>query len=162
MAGSLSVLAAVALLSQHHTTIWSPTSNYSKAVLLAPFRSQGTPPGTAMPQGHVHHRSAPLVHSVLSLAINRGFMLQGVSTPASYPTSRLPILDNPALFEKLDSEALFFAFYHQPGSFQQYLAARELKRQSWRCVFLLLMPCPTQKSQDEIIFVHLMRPGTGA
>lgn len=40
--------------------------------------------------------------------------------------------DNPALFEKLDSEALFFSFYYQPGSYQQYLAARELKRQSWR------------------------------
>jgi NOT2 / NOT3 / NOT5 family len=36
------------------------------------------------------------------------------------------------LFEKLDSEALFFSFYYQPGSYQQYLAARELKRQSWR------------------------------
>lgn len=54
------------------------------------------------------------------------------AVPASYPTQKLPILDNPALFEKLDSEALFFAFYYQPGSLQQYLAARELKRQSWR------------------------------
>ena len=41
-------------------------------------------------------------------------------------------MDNPALFEKLDPEALFFAFYHQPATHQQYLAARELKRQSWR------------------------------
>jgi len=52
--------------------------------------------------------------------------------PASYPATRLPVLDNPALFERLDTEALFFAFYHQPGTHQQYLAARELKRQSWR------------------------------
>eukprot|EP00891_Asterochloris_glomerata_P001847 jgi/Astpho2/1847/gw1.00038.301.1_t len=44
----------------------------------------------------------------------------------------MPILDNPALFEKLDTEALFFAFYYQPGTYQQWLAARELKRQSWR------------------------------
>jgi len=55
-----------------------------------------------------------------------------VVVPASYPTTRLPVLDNPALFERLDTEALFFAFYHQPGTYQQYLAARELKRQSWR------------------------------
>ena len=55
-----------------------------------------------------------------------------VAVPASYPTTRLPVLDNPALFERLDTEALFFAFYHQPGTHQQYLAARELKRQSWR------------------------------
>ena len=52
--------------------------------------------------------------------------------PASYPTAKLQIVENPALFEKLETEALFFAFYYQPDSFQQYLAARELKRQSWR------------------------------
>jgi hypothetical protein len=52
--------------------------------------------------------------------------------PASYPTERVPIVQHPALFERLDTEALFFAFYYQPGSYQQYLAARELKRQSWR------------------------------
>ncbi|KAL3133154.1 hypothetical protein ABBQ38_007048 [Trebouxia sp. C0009 RCD-2024] len=52
--------------------------------------------------------------------------------PASYPQIKLPVLDNPALFEKLDTEALFFAFYYMPGTHQQYLAARELKRQSWR------------------------------
>lgn len=52
--------------------------------------------------------------------------------PASYPTEKAPIVQHPALFERLDTEALFFAFYYQPGSYQQYLAARELKRQSWR------------------------------
>ncbi len=55
-----------------------------------------------------------------------------VAPPPSYPTSRLPVFDNPALFEKLDSESLFFAFYQQPGSYQQYLAARSLKQQAWR------------------------------
>ena len=38
-----------------------------------------------------------------------------IVVPASYPATRLPVLDNPALFERLDTEALFFAFYHQPG-----------------------------------------------
>ena len=52
--------------------------------------------------------------------------------PPSYPEAKLPILDNPQLFEKLETEALFFAFYYQPDTYQQYLAARELKRQSWR------------------------------
>jgi len=27
---------------------------------------------------------------------------------------------------------LFFIFYYQQGTYQQYLAARELKKQSWR------------------------------
>ncbi|KAL1915697.1 uncharacterized protein VTP21DRAFT_6456 [Calcarisporiella thermophila] len=54
------------------------------------------------------------------------------STPASYPQQPLPIFDNPNLLEKLDIDTIFFIFYYQQGTFQQYLAARELKRQSWR------------------------------
>lgn len=30
----------------------------------------------------------------------------------------------PALFRKMDPEALFFAFYYQPETYQQYLAAQ--------------------------------------
>jgi CCR4-NOT transcription complex subunit 3 len=60
--------------------------------------------------------------------------------PPSYPTSLVdgngnnlyPVLENPALFERLDADALFFSFYHQQGTPQQYLAARELKRANWR------------------------------
>jgi len=55
-----------------------------------------------------------------------------VAAPSSYPSSRLPVFDNPALFEKLDPESLFFAFYQQPGTYQQCLAARSLKQQAWR------------------------------
>lgn len=51
---------------------------------------------------------------------------------ASFPTTPAPIVDNPALFERLDSDALFFSFYFQQGTRQQYLAARELKRANWR------------------------------
>jgi CCR4-NOT transcription complex subunit 3 len=41
------------------------------------------------------------------------------------------------LWERLGSDAygtdtLFFAFYYQQNSYQQYLAAKELKKQSWR------------------------------
>lgn len=54
--------------------------------------------------------------------------------PTPHPPSlqRPAIFDAPSLYEKLDAETLFFIFYHQPGSLQQYLAARELKRQAWR------------------------------
>ena len=63
-----------------------------------------------------------------------------VPIPPSYPTTLLdstgknlyPVLENQALFERLDADALFFAFYHQQGTPQQYLAARELKRANWR------------------------------
>lgn len=58
-------------------------------------------------------------------------------TPSSYPQTQAPIVDNPAFWERLGldplgTDALFFAFYYQQNTYQQYLAARELKRQSWR------------------------------
>ncbi|KAG6507346.1 hypothetical protein ZIOFF_032688 [Zingiber officinale] len=58
-------------------------------------------------------------------------------TPASYPQTQAPIIDNPAFWERsgldpMGTDALFFAFYYQQNTPQQYLAARELKRQSWR------------------------------
>ncbi|XP_047314642.1 general negative regulator of transcription subunit 3 isoform X2 [Impatiens glandulifera] len=58
-------------------------------------------------------------------------------TPASYPQVQAPIVNNPAFWERLGSDnygtdTLFFAFYHQQNSYQQYLAAKELKKQSWR------------------------------
>lgn len=61
-----------------------------------------------------------------------------VPTPSSYPQTQLPIFENPAFWERLGTEnnwgtdALFFAFYYQQNTYQQYLAARELKKQSWR------------------------------
>lgn len=52
--------------------------------------------------------------------------------PSYYPQTPLPVFDSAAIFEKLDIDTLFFIFYYQQGTYQQYLAARELKRQSWR------------------------------
>ncbi|KAL2650375.1 hypothetical protein R1flu_018503 [Riccia fluitans] len=54
------------------------------------------------------------------------------ATPASYPQLPAPIVENVALWERLDTDVLFFAFYYHQGTYQQFLAARELKKQSWR------------------------------
>ena len=54
------------------------------------------------------------------------------AAPPCYPSTPSPIFDNPAVFEKLGTDALFFIFYYAQGTYQQYLAARELKKQSWR------------------------------
>lgn len=54
------------------------------------------------------------------------------ATPQSFPSTPSTLFDNPAIFEKLGTDALFFIFYYQQGTYQQYLAARELKKQSWR------------------------------
>lgn len=58
-------------------------------------------------------------------------------TPPSYPQVQAPIVNNPAFWERVGIEqygtdTLFFAFYYQQNSYQQYLAAKELKKQSWR------------------------------
>ena len=54
------------------------------------------------------------------------------NVPSSYPTTPASIFENPAVFEKLGVDCLFFIFYYAQGTYQQYLAARELKKQSWR------------------------------
>jgi len=54
------------------------------------------------------------------------------NTPAYYPTMPPAILENPAIYERFEVDTLFFIFYYQPRTYAQYLAARELKRQSWR------------------------------
>jgi CCR4-NOT transcription complex subunit 3 len=36
------------------------------------------------------------------------------------------------LFDKLPMDSLFFAFYFQQGTYQQHLAAKQLKKHSWR------------------------------
>ncbi|XP_017247305.1 uncharacterized protein LOC108218731 isoform X2 [Daucus carota subsp. sativus] len=58
-------------------------------------------------------------------------------TPSSYPQVQAPIVNNPAFWERLGADnygtdTLFFAFYYQQNTYQQYLAAKELKKQSWR------------------------------
>ncbi len=53
-------------------------------------------------------------------------------TAPHYPQQPSPIFDNPALYAKLDVDTLFYIFYYQQGTYHQYLAAKELKKQSWR------------------------------
>jgi CCR4-NOT transcription complex subunit 3 len=59
-----------------------------------------------------------------------------IATPSSYPRSPRDIppgcqLDNPALFKRLDSDALFFTFYYGRDRLK-LLAANELHASSWR------------------------------
>ena len=52
--------------------------------------------------------------------------------PDYYPQTRSHIFDDPAHFGKIDPDTLFYIFYYQQGTYQQYLAAKSLKDQSWR------------------------------
>ena len=53
-------------------------------------------------------------------------------TPPHYPQEPSPIFNNPRLYERIDTDALFYSFYYRQGTFQQYLAAKALKANSWR------------------------------
>lgn len=53
----------------------------------------------------------------------------GVWLEQAYPT--VPLYAQAANFARFDLETLFFAFYYQQESYQQYLAAVELKKEAW-------------------------------
>ena len=54
-----------------------------------------------------------------------------IPPPPSYPSQKLQLFEAPMFFDTLDVESLMFAFYFQPASMQQFLAARSLKNKSW-------------------------------
>lgn len=53
-------------------------------------------------------------------------------TSGTYPQEPLPIFDDPRLYSRIDPDSLFYAFYYRQGTYQQFLAAKALKQQSWR------------------------------
>src|SRR3990167_2646943 len=53
-------------------------------------------------------------------------------TPNYYPSTPLTVFDNPEIYEKFDTDTLFFIFYYVQRQPQQYWAAKELKARSWR------------------------------
>jgi CCR4-NOT transcription complex subunit 3 len=56
------------------------------------------------------------------------------STPLYYPQEPLSIFDDPRLYDtgRIDTDTLFYLFYYRQGTYQQYLAAKALRNQSWR------------------------------
>lgn len=55
-----------------------------------------------------------------------------LNTPQYYPQEPSIIIDDPQLYSRIDTDTLFFIFYYRQGTYQQYLAAKSLKSQSWR------------------------------
>ena len=53
-------------------------------------------------------------------------------TPSYYPQSVPVASDTLDFFHRLSTETLFFIFYYLEGTKAQYLAAKALKKQSWR------------------------------
>ena len=48
-------------------------------------------------------------------------------TPPSFPKAPSPFIENTEMFDKFDVDTLFFVFYFQQGTYQQHLAAKQLK-----------------------------------
>lgn len=53
-------------------------------------------------------------------------------TPRFYPQEPSITIDDPSLYSKIDTDTLFYIFYYRQNTYQQYLAAKCLKSQSWR------------------------------
>lgn len=54
------------------------------------------------------------------------------STPRYYPQEPLHLLDDQQLYGRIDTDTLFYIFYYRQGTYEQFLAAKSLKSQSWR------------------------------
>ncbi len=55
-----------------------------------------------------------------------------IRTPPYYPQELNPVFDDPRLYSRIDPDTLFYVFYYKQETYQQYLAAKALKDQSWR------------------------------
>ena len=53
-------------------------------------------------------------------------------TPRYYPQEPFMTIDEPSLYGKIDTDTLFYIFYYRQNTYQQYMAAKSLKSQSWR------------------------------
>lgn len=123
----------------------------------APGQQQGTPPNALTPQSSTspgaQMSSAPSGLSQENMVIAQMLRHSYQCTPESVDMdkqSKTYVAQNPCqthptmpqqplsnseystIFERLPTDALFFAFYHQQDSYQQYLAARQLKQRAWR------------------------------
>ena len=54
------------------------------------------------------------------------------TTPRYYPQEPFMTIDDPSLYSKIDTDTLFYIFYYRQNTYQQYMAAKSLKSQSWR------------------------------
>ena len=54
------------------------------------------------------------------------------TTPTYYPQEPFSNVDDPSLYSKMDQDTLFYIFYYRQNTYQQYMAAKALKGQSWR------------------------------
>ncbi|KAI8500063.1 CCR4-NOT transcription complex, subunit 3 [Branchiostoma belcheri] len=84
--------------------------------------------GLGMLEASYHHMPHPSDSEKLRQYLPRN----PCPTPPYYPQHPLPHSDSLEFFTRLSTETLFFIFYYLEGTKAQYLAAKALKKQSWR------------------------------
>mmetsp|Transcript_11649 Transcript_11649/g.16775 ORF Transcript_11649/g.16775 Transcript_11649/m.16775 type:complete len:696 (-) Transcript_11649:38-2125(-) len=113
----------------------SPSNNIDASSKNTPVSPEQRPPGDTVSSSYLGalNDSFLYIPSALDSERQRSYTPRNpYPTPSSYPTTPSALFENPAIFEKLGTDCLFFIFYYSQGTYQQYLAARELKKQSWR------------------------------
>lgn len=82
---------------------------------------------------HEIETSNSLVHIPNFKALDRKYVPRTpAETPGFFPKEPLYVFESQDVFKKLDIDTLFFIFYSQLGTIQQYYAAAQLKMYSWR------------------------------
>lgn len=76
--------------------------------------------------------SSNLSVPIATVGMNATSPRNPTNVPPSFPSVAAPVFDSRDVFRRFDTDTLFFIFYYQQGTYQQYLAASELKRQGWR------------------------------
>jgi CCR4-NOT transcription complex subunit 3 len=101
------------------------------------MENPNTPQSLATQRVNAHIVASSLAHLPESVDVEkpRSYIPRNpFATHVSFPTHPAPAFDTGAAavaFDKLGDDTLFFIFYYQQGSYQQYLAAKTLKRHNW-------------------------------
>lgn len=82
----------------------------------------------AMVEAAYHHQPQPADSEKVRPYLQRS----PYPTPAHHHQHPPQHVDSIEFFQRLSTETLFFIFYYQEGTRAQYLAAKALKKQSWR------------------------------
>jgi len=78
--------------------------------------------------------------------------------PAQFPTVPAARFEAPQVFERMPNDALIFVFYHNTGTLQQFLAAKELKKDEWR--FNKQFQCWFKRQEDPSVVNAEYETGT--
>ncbi|KAM7540779.1 hypothetical protein Aperf_G00000037363 [Anoplocephala perfoliata] len=105
---------------------------------LAPFRNRQLDQNRIVPpelKAHLQSLEAAYRRMPQPTDLSKSRMIitkRPALTPSYYPSEPMRTMDQEQYFLNLDAQTLFFIFYYFDSTRAQYLAAKALKRMSWR------------------------------